>query len=149
MQLQGDGMAGCIETWLGKRFCLSCQGSVRRKVENMAVRFFCRVAVLIAAGVVCLPASSDAARYNKLERRGKAILQEKCGRCHAVEAVGDSPLKIAPPMRDVYTRFAPRELQAEIMHGMVSRHKEMPQIDFSEEDTAAILAYLYALAVRK
>jgi hypothetical protein len=41
-----------------------------------------------------------------------------------VEAVGDSPLKIAPPMRDVYTRFAPRELQAEIMHGMVSRHKE-------------------------
>jgi len=98
---------------------------------------------------VCLPASSDAARYNKLERRGKAILQEKCGRCHAVEAVGDSPLKIAPPMRDVYTRFAPRELQAEIMHGMVSRHKEMPQIDFSEEDTAAILAYLYALAVRK
>ena len=45
----------------------------------MAVRFFCRVAVLIAAGVVYLPASSDAARYNKLERRGKAILQEKCG----------------------------------------------------------------------
>ena len=101
------------------------------------------------AGAVYLPASSDAADYNKLERRGKAILQEKCGRCHAVEAVGDSPLKIAPPMRDVYTRFAPRELQAEIMHGMVSRHKEMPQIDFSEEDTAAILAYLYALAVRK
>ena len=55
----------------------------------MAVRFSCRVAVLIAAGAVYLPAPSDAAKYNKLERRGKAILQEKCGRCHAVEAVGD------------------------------------------------------------
>jgi mono/diheme cytochrome c family protein len=85
----------------------------------------------------------------KLERRGKVILQEKCGRCHAIGAHGDSPLKIAPPMRDIYVRFAPQELRAEIMHGMVSRHKEMPQIDFSEEDTAAILAYLYALATRK
>ena len=114
----------------------------------MAARLTFQIAALVVASVY-LPASSDAARYNKLERRGKAILQEKCGRCHAVEAVGDSPLKIAPPMRDIYTRFAPQELRAEIMHGMVSRHKEMPQIDFSEEDTAAILAYLYALAVRK
>jgi hypothetical protein len=52
-------------------------------------------------------------------------------------------------MRDIYARFAPRELQAELMEGMVSRHKQMPQIDFSEEDAHAILAYLYALAARK
>ena len=115
----------------------------------MPVCLACRAAVLIAGLVLYLPASSDAADPSKLATRGKAILQEKCGRCHALEAVGDSPLKIAPPMRDIYTRFAPQELRAEIMHGMVSRHKEMPQIDFSEEDTAAILAYLYALAVRK
>jgi cytochrome c2 len=80
-------------------------------------RFSCRVAVLVVAGAVCLPASSDAARYNKLERRGKAILQEKCGRCHAVEAVGDSPLKIAPPMRDVYTRFAPESCRQRLCTG--------------------------------
>jgi mono/diheme cytochrome c family protein len=92
---------------------------------------------------------SAVADSGKLERRGKVILQENCARCHAIEARGDSPLKIAPPMRDIYARFAPQELRAEIMHGMVSRHKEMPQIDFSEEDTAAILAYLYALAVGK
>jgi mono/diheme cytochrome c family protein len=115
----------------------------------MVVRFACRAAVIIAGVAVYVPASSDAAGYNKLATRGEAILQEKCGRCHAVEAVGDSPLKIAPPMRDIYTKFAPQELRAEIMHGMVSKHKEMPQIDFSEEDTAAILAYLYALSVEK
>lgn len=78
--------------------------------------------------------------------RGKDLLQEKCGRCHAVGAVDHSPLKLAPPMRDVYARFAPRELQAELMEGMVSRHKSMPQIDFSEEDAHAILVYLYSLA---
>jgi mono/diheme cytochrome c family protein len=115
----------------------------------MPVRFTYRVGALIAGLVLCLPATSDAADSSKLATRGKAILQEKCGRCHAVEAVGDSPLKMAPPMRDIYVRFAPRELRAELMEGKVSRHKEMPQIDFSEEDADAILAYLYALAAGK
>jgi hypothetical protein len=52
-------------------------------------------------------------------------------------------------MRDIYVRFHPRELQAELSQGMVSKHKEMPQIEFSDEDVAAILAYLYTLAIRK
>jgi cytochrome c len=105
----------------------------------------------LIAGVLllCVPAMSNAADSSKLAARGKAILQEKCGRCHAVEAVGESPLKIAPPMRDIYARFPPRELQEELLEGKVSRHKAMPQIEFSHEDVGAIMAYLYALAVRK
>lgn len=47
-------------------------------------------------------------------------------------------------MRGVYVRFSRRELKAELSDGMVSRHREMPQIDFSDEDVDAIL---YALAV--
>jgi mono/diheme cytochrome c family protein len=112
----------------------------------MTARLACRAVVVIAGLIPYLPAALAADDFSKLARRGKAILQAKCARCHAIEAQGDSPLKIAPPMRDIYARFAPQELRAEIMHGMVSRHKEMPQIDFSEEDTAAILAYLYVLA---
>jgi len=99
--------------------------------------------------LLCLSATSDAADFSQLKARGKAILQENCGRCHAIEATGESPLKQAPPMRDIYARFAPRELQAELREGMVSRHRAMPQIDFSDEDVDAILAYLYALAVKK
>jgi hypothetical protein len=52
-------------------------------------------------------------------------------------------------MRDVYTRFAPRELQQELLEGKVSRHKPMPQISFSQEDVAAIMAYLYELATHR
>jgi hypothetical protein len=62
---------------------------------------------------------------------------------------GDSPLQAAPPMRTIYARFAPKELQAELREGMVSRHRDMPQIDFSDEDADAILAYLYALSLGK
>jgi mono/diheme cytochrome c family protein len=90
-----------------------------------------------------------AAEFSALEARGRVILQEKCGRCHAIEVVGESPLEKAPPMRDIYARFNPRELQAELSEGKVSKHKEMPQIAFSDEDVYAILTYLYALAVKK
>ena len=105
--------------------------------------------ILVAIFVVALPAASLAADSGELRNRGKALLQENCGRCHAIEAKGDSPLQGAPPMRTIYARFAPKELQAELREGMVSRHRDMPQIDFSDEDTDAILAYLYALAIGK
>jgi mono/diheme cytochrome c family protein len=106
--------------------------------------------ILLAALVLsCLLAAPSIAASSKLAAQGKAILLEKCGRCHAVEAVGESPLRTAPPMRDIYARFAPRELQEELLEGKVSRHKEMPQIPFSQEDVAAIMAYLYELAIRR
>ena len=105
--------------------------------------------LLIVGLLVCLSATANAATSSQLRSRGKALLQENCGRCHAIGAVGSSPLRQAPPMRNIYARFAPLELQAELREGMVSRHRAMPQIDFSDEDVDAILAYLYALAVRK
>ena len=96
-----------------------------------------------------LPANSEDANLSEAATRGKIILREKCGGCHAIEAAGESPLKKAPPMRDIYTRFDPRELQAELSEGMVSKHRQMPQIDFTDEDVYAILSYLYTLAIKK
>jgi cytochrome c len=104
---------------------------------------------LIACVLLLWGATPAAAQEaNKLER-GKAILQEKCGRCHAVDVFGDSPLKIAPPMRDIYVRYQQRELYEELLEGKVSKHKDMPQIPFSAEDVDAIMWYLYDLATRK
>ena len=99
--------------------------------------------------LLCFPAISNAAEFQQADSRRARQYSRKCGRCHAIEAVGESPLKIAPPMRDIYARFAPRELQQELLEGKVSRHKEMPQIEFSHEDVDAILAYLYALTMNK
>jgi len=115
----------------------------------MAARMIRPFRNAIAVLLVALPAASQAAGSATLRSHGKALLQHHCSRCHAIGATGDSPLKEAPPMRTIYGRFAPKELQAELREGLVSRHREMPQIDFSDEDTDAILAYLYTLAVRK
>ena len=111
-------------------------------------RWFAYPALIIGL-VVSWSATANAATSSQLRSRGKALLQQNCGRCHATGTVGASPLESAPPMRTIYGRFAPRELQAELREGMVSRHQAMPQIDFSDEDVDAILAYLYALSIRK
>ena len=113
----------------------------------MAPRF--TLLALIMGLLVSWSTASSAATTSELRSRGKALLQENCSRCHAIAAHGRSPLAAAPPMRTIYARFAPRELQAELREGMVSRHRAMPQIEFSDEDVDAILAYLYALAIRK
>jgi mono/diheme cytochrome c family protein len=121
----------------------------------MAPCFARHARTLVAGLLACLSVAlmwsgaSDAATSGQLKSRGKALLQENCGRCHAIGSVGKSRLKTAPPMRTIYARFAPRELQEELREGMVSRHRTMPQIEFSDEDVDAILAYLYALAVKR
>jgi mono/diheme cytochrome c family protein len=104
---------------------------------------------LIVCALLLWVSPATAAEEATRAARGKAILQEKCGHCHAVDEVGESPLKIAPPMRDIYTRYAPRELQEELLEGKVSKHKAMPQIPFSHEDVDAMMWYLYELARRK
>lgn len=115
----------------------------------MATQLAPLIQCLIVGMLAGSSVASHAADSRELRVKGKAILQQNCSRCHAIEAAGESPLKQAPPMRNVYARFAPRELQAELKEGMVSKHRAMPQIEFSDEDTDAILAYLYALAVRQ
>ena len=106
--------------------------------------FVCAVALL---GV--MPATVDAESLARRAVHGRVLLEQNCARCHAIDRTGDSPMTTAPPMRDVYTRFLPRELEAELEEGMLSYSKDMPQIMFSSEDADAILAWLYLLAARK
>ena len=73
---------------------------------------------------------------------GKSILAAHCGRCHSLEAAGASPLPQAPPLREVYLRYPIDQLEEGFAEGMGSRHRDMPQIQFSAEQVAAILNYL-------
>ena len=45
-------------------------------------------------------------------------------------------------MREVYRKYPIDQLEEGFAEGMGSRHREMPQIQFSPEEVAAILNYL-------
>ncbi len=92
---------------------------------------------LLSLGVPGALAAADTTASN-----GKAILEKNCGRCHAIEAKGKSPLPQAPPLREVYLKYPIDQLEEGFAEGMGSRHRDMPQIQFSDDQVAAILNYL-------
>jgi mono/diheme cytochrome c family protein len=95
----------------------------------------------IGVGACCLVLALGAAHAGGVSE-GRSLLEAKCGRCHSLAATGASPLPQAPPMREVYLRYPIDQLEAGFAEGMGSRHRDMPQIQFSTEQVAAILAYL-------
>jgi len=93
------------------------------------------LALLMFGASAALAAGSD-------DSAGKALLEKNCGRCHSLEATGTSPLPQAPPLREVYLKYPIDQLEEGFAEGMGSRHRDMPQIQFSEDQVAAILDYL-------
>jgi cytochrome c len=101
---------------------------MRNSVDLLAV-----LSVLIAG------AASPAA---SAEHSGKVLLEERCGRCHAVSAGVKSPLGNAPNLWDVLRSYPPDQLEFELAEGMGSKHREMPQIQFTSEEIASVQNYL-------
>ena len=100
--------------------------------------------------LVCLVplALGAAASAATPEIEGKALLEKNCARCHAIAATGDSPLEGAPPLREVYLGKPIEMLEQGLEEGLGSRHPSMPQVQFSAEQTDAILTYLGSLVGR-
>lgn len=73
---------------------------------------------------------------------GKDLLQKNCGRCHALAAGTLSPLKEAPNLWVVLRSYPTERLEFELAEGIGSRHKDMPQIQFSSDDIYKIESYL-------
>ncbi len=90
---------------------------------------------LLATGAGGALAADDAAD-------GKAILEKNCARCHSIDTTGESPLAKAPPLRQVYLKYPIEQLEEGFAEGMGSRHRDMPQIQFSPDQVSAILSYL-------
>ena len=106
----------------------------------------------IAAALGCLLTlglgSALAAEGAGPEIDGKALLEKNCARCHSIEATGASPLQGAPPLREVYLKYPIEMLQYDLAEGFGSKHRDMPQIQFSSEQADAILEYLGSLVGR-
>jgi len=77
--------------------------------------------------------------------RGKAILQKKCARCHALRMTDQSHHPEAPPFRDVVKRYPVEYLAEALAEGIVSGHPDMPEFVFEPDEINAILAYLDSL----
>jgi mono/diheme cytochrome c family protein len=74
---------------------------------------------------------------------GKALLEKSCSRCHGITASAASPLAAAPNLWTVLRSYPTERLEFELAEGIGSRHRDMPQIQFSTEEIRSIVEYLF------
>jgi cytochrome c len=86
--------------------------------------------------------SKDDAEQSKLAEIGRAIVMEKCARCHATGLDDKSPHASAPPFRDVATLYPSENLAEALAEGIVSGHPDMPVFVFEPQEIEGFIAYL-------
>jgi mono/diheme cytochrome c family protein len=94
--------------------------------------------VLIAAG------SGDLSHASNPEQ-GKRLALTHCARCHSIDKVSPSPLKIAPPFRTLHERYPVDTLQEALAEGIVTGHPKMPEFRFDGDQVGDFIAYLKTL----
>jgi len=77
--------------------------------------------------------------------QGKALAEKNCAQCHAIGATGESPLKEAPPFREIVTRYPVENLAEALAEGITVGHEAMPEYTFSPDEITELLTYLDSL----
>ena len=79
------------------------------------------------------------------EQRGKNFVVTNCSRCHSVDKVTPSPLKIAPPFRDLHKKYPIDTLQEALAEGISTGHPTMPEFRLEPDQINDVISYLKSL----
>src|SRR3954464_119434 len=79
------------------------------------------------------------------EQRGKNFALNNCARCHSIDKVTQSPLKIAPPFRTLHLRYPIETLAEALAEGITTGHPTMPQFQLDPGQIHDLLSYLKTL----
>lgn len=102
---------------------------------------------LAAATLVLAPLglAGAAPAWDRQEQRGATLARANCARCHAVGRSGASPLREAPPFRELHTRYPVEDLGEALAEGIRTGHPSIPEFRFDADEGAALIAYLKSL----
>jgi cytochrome c len=81
-------------------------------------------------------------------KRGEALLQRDCARCHAIGRSGDSPDKEALAFRTLSQHYPIESLEEALGEGLMSGHPDMPEFQYDADDVGSIIAYLKSIQQR-
>ncbi len=76
---------------------------------------------------------------------GRAFARENCSRCHAIDRVGASPLRKAPPFREIARRYRIADLEESLAEGIVTGHPGMPEFELTPRQIDDLLAHMRRL----
>jgi cytochrome c len=101
---------------------------------------------LMTAALAFAPSTARSAEaLSPSAQRGLVLVRTNCARCHAVDKVSPSPLKIAPPFRTLHLRYPVEQLEEPLAEGIVTGHPTMPEFRFDPGQVGDVIAYLKSL----
>jgi mono/diheme cytochrome c family protein len=101
-----------------------------------------RILVPLALTLITL---TPAAAASLQEQRGKIFALNNCAKCHSIDKVSPSPLKIAPPFRTLHTRYPVETLAEALAEGIQTGHPTMPEFQLEPDQIGDLLVYLKSL----
>jgi cytochrome c len=78
-------------------------------------------------------------------QRGLNYLRANCARCHSIDKVTESPLKLAPPLRTLHLKYPVESLQEAFAEGIQTGHQNMPEFRLEADQIGDVIAYLKTL----
>jgi mono/diheme cytochrome c family protein len=91
------------------------------------------------------PAANSEEVLSSSAQRGFLFVRTNCARCHAVDKVSASPLKIAPPFRTLHLHYPIESLEEPLAEGIVTGHPAMPEFQLDPGQVGDVIAYLKSL----
>jgi mono/diheme cytochrome c family protein len=90
-------------------------------------------------------ATSAAAQSSPAVQRGLTFARPHCGQCHSLDTVSESPLKIAPPFRDLHRKYPVENLRRPLSEGIIANHPTMPQFRLDADQINDVIAFMTSL----
>ena len=101
-----------------------------------------RILLPLALALITL---TPGAAASPREQRGKTFAMNNCLKCHSIDKVSASPLKIAPPFRTLHKRYPVETLAEALAEGIQTGHPTMPEFQLEPDQIGDLLAYLKTL----
>jgi cytochrome c len=95
--------------------------------------------------LVTLMLIAPALAASPAEQRGKTYALTNCAKCHSIDRVTPSPLKIAPPLRTLHNRYPVETLAEAFAEGIYTGHPTMPGFQLDPDQIHDLLSYLKSL----
>lgn len=114
------------------------------KVRKTALRTKAHVSAIAILAGMWLWAGAAWSMGGNLSTKGEALLNERCAKCHAIGAEGDSKIATMKPFRDVIAALPADNLGNDFIAAMSKKHKEYA---FEPMDAKAIGDYLDKLKI--
>lgn len=109
---------------------------VRRTIARQVIVSACTLAWLLPPAL---------AQMSPEVQRGLTFVRTNCAQCHSVDRISDSPLRIAPPFRDLHKRYPVEDLAESLAEGIRTGHPSMPEFKLDPGQIGDVIAYLKTL----